>query len=135
MEINNTNFQLQTVILSFCTKHTETKEFKYFNTPVDPATCAEFIYPIICHLSESEFSFYFNRKNLEDAKPLFSYKENLASSMFKPISVRGTIYLSEISFSMIAPFFIFWLKNLIDNYYNKLELLYIHFPKELIFKN
>lgn len=135
MEIINTNYQLQVVLLSYCTQFNESNSFKYMDSIVDAQTSAEFIYPIVCYLCESEFTYYFDKQNLEESKPLFTYTENLHSSMFKPISVNGTEYLKDISFSMIAPFFFFWLKNLIDKYYNQLELVYIHFRKESIFKN
>lgn len=135
MEINNTNFQLQTIMLSYCTMIAQKKNFKYMGTYIDPASCSEYLYPLICFLSESEFSYFFNRKNLDESRSLFLYEENVLGSIFKPIKVSPTQVLGSISFSMIAPFFFFWLKMIVEKYFDKLELIYIHFPKESIFKN
>ena len=72
---------------------------------------------------------------IREALRLFEYEENKDLSLFKPIKVTPTTALKSISFSMIAPFFYFWLKMLVERYFDKLELIYIHFPKEQIFKN
>ncbi|CAA6834990.1 hypothetical protein M214_0701 [Acinetobacter baumannii CI86] len=63
------------------------------------------------------------------------YSKNTTGSIFQPYKVEPTSLLSTISFSLISPFFFFWMKNLIENYASQLELMYIHFPDSFIFKN
>lgn len=135
MEVNNTNFQLKTVILSYCRMQSEKLNYKYMDGYVDPESCATYLYPVICFLTESEFLYYYSRNNSQGSDILFEYEENKDLSLFKPIMVTPTAALKSISFSMIAPFFYFWLKMLVERYFDKLELIYIHFPKEHIFKN
>lgn len=133
MKLNNTFVQLKICLYSFCKKND--LDFKYMNTSLDHQTAAEYIYPLICHLCESEFIYYFHREKLEDLEALFKYSKNTTGSIFQPYKVEPTSLLSTISFSLISPFFFFWMKNLIENYASQLELMYIHFPDSFIFKN
>jgi hypothetical protein len=133
MKSNNTFVQLKICLYSFFKKNDVA--FKYMNTSIDHQTAAEYIYPLICHLSESEFLYYFDREKLDAKKALFMYSKNSTGSIFQPYSVEPTGILSKISFSTISPFFFFWMKNLVENYADQLELIYIHFPESFIFKN
>ena len=113
----------------------EKLKYKYMDGYVDPESCATYLYPVVCFLTESEFMYYYSRNKDHDSEILFEYEENKDLSLFKPIKVTPTTALKSISFSMIALFFYFWLKMLVERYFDKLELIYIHFPKEQIFKN
>lgn len=60
-------------------------DFKYMNTSLDHQTAAEYIYPLICHLCESEFIYYFHREKLEDLEALLCIVRILQGQFFNLI--------------------------------------------------
>ncbi len=134
-KINNTNSQLQILIQSYCDKFCENNTFEYYANTFGSNDAAEYLYPLICYFSESEFYYYYNREEKLQTNPLFRFDVNNLNKISRPVSVRATDALSKISFSSIAPFFIYWLKVIVQKYHKQMHLIYRHYPPNIIFKN
>jgi len=54
---------------------------------VDPESCATYLYPVVCFLTESEFMYYYSRNKDHDSEILFEYEENKAKSLINELKI------------------------------------------------